>query len=256
MKIVIIEDEQLTAEDLASTITELRPDYEIVKILSSIKEATTYFSQHKDFNLIFSDIHLGDGLSFEIFKSISLKTPVIFCTAYDNYAIDAFKANGIDYVLKPANKKSILEAIEKFERLTTPVVELNPVMTELLEIFKTKSSNNNNNNKSILVHVKDKIIPIKLEEIAIFFIRNEVTSILDFTGKVYSIDETLEEIELFNLPVLFRANRQFIINRKAVKDASQYFSRKLVVNLSIPFTEQIIISKEKTPLFLSWLKSN
>ncbi len=254
MKIVIIEDERLTAEDLASTITELRSDYEIVKILSSIKEAKTYFSQHIDFNLIFSDIHLGDGLSFEIFKSIPLKVPVIFYTAYDNYAIDAFKANGIDYVLKPANKKIILEAIEKFERLTTPVTELNPVMTELLEIFKTKSSNNNN--KSILVHVKDKIIPIKLEEIAVFFIRNEVTSILDFTGKVYSIDETLEEIELFNLPAFFRANRQFIINRRVVKDASQYFARKLVLNLTIPFTEQIIISKEKTPLFLAWLKNN
>ncbi|MCX6296986.1 MAG: LytTR family DNA-binding domain-containing protein [Bacteroidetes bacterium] len=252
MKIVIIEDEMHTAEDLASTITELRSDYEIIKILSSIKEASSYFSLHRDFNLIFSDIHLGDGLSFEIFKSFPIKAPVIFCTAYDNYAIAAFKANGIDYVLKPANKKSILEAIEKFERLTTPIAELNPVMNELLEIFKTKSSNHNN--KSILVHVKDKIIPIKLEEIAIYFIRNEETSILDFTGKVYSIDETLEEIELFNLPILFRANRQYIINRKAIKDASQYFSRKLVVNLSIPFTEQIIISKEKTPLFLSWLK--
>ncbi|MDP2386521.1 MAG: LytTR family DNA-binding domain-containing protein [Bacteroidota bacterium] len=254
MKIVIIEDEQFTAEDLASTVMELRSNYQVVKILSSIKEAKVYFSKHADFNLIFSDIHLGDGLSFEIFKSIPIKVPVIFCTAYDNYAIDAFKANGIDYVLKPINKKSISEAIEKFERLSTPVLEINPGMAELLELFQSKSPENKNNT-SILVHVKDKIIPIKTEDIAVFFIRNEGTSILDFTGKIYSIDETLEEIELLNSTTFFRANRQFIVNRKAVKDAAQHFSRKLILNLSIPFSEQITISKEKTPQFLKWLKN-
>ena len=255
MKIVIIEDEQFTAEDLASTITELRSDYEVVKILSSIKEAKAYFSQHTDFNLIFSDIHLGDGLSFEIFKSVTLKVPVIFCTAYDNYAIDAFKANGIDYVLKPINKRSILESIEKFERLSSPILEINHSMLELLELFKDKSSENKKNT-SILVNVKDKIIPIKMDDIAVFFIRNDATSILDFTGKVYSINETLEEIELFNSAAFFRANRQFIVNRKAVKDVAQHFARKLILNLTIPFSEQITISKEKTPMFLKWLKNS
>lgn len=255
MKIVIIEDEQHTAEDLASTITELRNDFEVVKILSSIKEAKVHFSRHTDFNLIFSDIHLGDGLSFEIFKSVPLKVPVIFCTAYDTYAIEAFKANGIDYVLKPINKQSILEAIEKFERLSTPVSQINPRMLELLELFKHQSPESKNNS-SILVHVKDKIIPIKIEDIALFFIRNEGTFILDFTGKIYSINETLEEIELLNTATFFRANRQFIVNRKAVKDAAQHFSRKLILNLSIPFSEQITISKEKTPQFLKWLKNS
>lgn len=254
MKVVIIEDEQFTAEDLASVITELRDNYEVVKILSSISEAKKYFLQHNDFNLIFSDIHLGDGLSFEIFKSIPLRSPVIFCTAYDNYAIEAFKANGIDYVLKPVNRKNILEAIEKFERLSTPVKEGNPVMTELLELFKHKSFEKAS--PSILVHQKDKIIPIKMEEIAVLFTRNEITSILDFNGKVYSISETLEEIELLERLDFFRANRQFIVNRKAVKDVSQHFARKLVLNLSIPFTEQILVSKEKTPLLLKWLKNN
>lgn len=253
MKIVIIEDEQFTAEDLASVIMELRDNYEVVKILSSITEAKKYFLQHNDFNLIFSDIHLGDGLSFEIFRSMPLRSPVIFCTAYDNYAIEAFKANGIDYVLKPVNRKNILEAIEKFERLSIPVAEVNPVMMELLELFKHKSSEKVS--RSILVHSKDKIIPIKLEEIAVFFIRNEITSILDFNSKIHSINETLEEIELFEMPNFFRANRQCIVNRKAVKDVSQHFARKLVLNLSVPFTEQILVSKEKTPLLLKWLKN-
>jgi two-component system, LytTR family, response regulator LytT len=254
MKVIIIEDEQLTAEDLASTITELRPDYSIVKILSSIKEAKAYFENPHEFNLIFSDIHLGDGLSFDIFKAISIKTPIIFCTAYDNHAIEAFKVNGIDYILKPFNKKSISEAIDKFERLSSPVTSIDSNITTLLELFKQKP--NENNHKSILVHVKDKIIPIKLEDIAVFFIRNDMTSILDFNGKLFSINETLEEIESLDLPFLFRANRQVIVNRTVVKDASHHFARKLVLNLNIPFTEQIIISKEKSPLFLNWLKNN
>lgn len=253
MKIVIIEDEQFTAEDLASTINELRPDYNVVKILSSVKESKVYFEKHSDFNLIFSDINLGDGLSFDIFKSISLKVPVIFCTAFDNYAIEAFKANGIDYILKPSNKKSILEAIEKYERLSGSVPSIDSNMTTLMDFFKQKSPEHH---KSILVHIKDKIIPIKLEDIAVFFIRNEMTSIMDFNGKIYSINEALEEIELMELPILYRANRQFIINRKAVRDVAQHFARKLIVNLSVPFTEQITISKEKTPLFLKWLKNN
>lgn len=253
MKVVIIEDEQLTAEDLASCIRDLRSDFEIIKVLSSVKEAQTYFINHSDFDIIFSDINLGDGLSFEIFKSLPIKAPVIFCTAYDSYAIDAFKANGIDYVLKPINKNNILGAIEKYERLSSPAKDINPAMTGLLNMFINQQKQNN---KSILVHVKDKIIPIKVEDIAIFFIKNETTSILDFAGKIYSINETLEEVELLNFPFLFRANRQFIVNRKAIKDASHYFARKLSLNLIVSFQEQIIISKEKASLFLKWLQNN
>jgi two-component system response regulator LytT len=253
MKIVIIEDELFTAEDLASCIMELRSNYEAVKILQSVKEAKAYFSRHSDFNLVFSDIHLGDGLSFEIFKSIEVKCPVIFCTAFDNYAIEAFKVNGIDYILKPVNKKNILEAIEKFERLTAPDARVIPAMSDLLELFKNKSDEKNI--KSILVHYKDKIIPVKIEDIAIFFIRNEGTSIVDFAGKTYSINESLEEIETIIPHTFFRANRQFIIHRKVVQDATHHFSRKLNLNLTIPFHEQISVSKEKTPSFLKWLEN-
>lgn len=254
MKVVIIEDEQYTAEDLASCITELRSNYEVVKILPSINSAKIYFQQEDNFDLIFSDINLGDGLSFELFQSIKLKVPVIFCTAYDNYAIEAFKSNGIDYVLKPVNKKNILEAIEKFERLSSSSQKVNPAIEKMMEIFAAKTTQKTT--RSVLVHVKDKIIPVKLENIAVFFIRNETTFILDLKGNAHPIDETLEEIELIGLPFLFRANRQFIINRGVVKDVTQHFARKSVLNLTVPFTEQIIVSKEKTPLLLKWLQNN
>jgi two-component system response regulator LytT len=253
MRVVIIEDERFTAEDLSTCITELRKDYEVVQFLSSIKEACDYFSQNSSFDLVFSDIHLGDGLSFEIFKLGTCKAPVIFCTAYDNYAIDAFKVNGIDYILKPINKKNILEALEKFERINKPALDLNSKMNEFMELFKHPT--NESKNRSILIRYKDKIIPVRVEDIAIFFIRNETTSILDMNGKIYSIQESLEEIEQLNAPFLFRANRQYIVNRKVVQDATQHFSRKLIINTNIPFQEQITVSKEKMPSFLKWLEN-
>jgi two-component system response regulator LytT len=251
MRVVIIEDEQFTAEDLANTIRDLRANYSIVQIIPSVKESIDFFSKQKEVDLVFSDVHLGDGLSFEIFRTGHCTCPVIFCTAYDNYAIQAFKANGIDYVLKPIDKKSILEAIEKYERLSQPNSN-SQLMNDLLSLFKPAKAENKFG--SILVHQKDKIIPVKLEEISVFYIRNESTWIVDANGKSYAINETLEDVEHLNAPFLFRANRQYIVNRNVVKDATQHFARKLILNLKVPFNEQISVSKERSPALLKWLE--
>lgn len=252
MKIVIIEDEQYTAEDLENCITDLRSNFQIVKKLSSVKESIAYFEKHKDYNLVFSDIQLGDGLSFEIFKTIQLSAPVIFCTAYDNYAIDAFKANGIDYILKPISKSSILAAIEKYERLVKPSGEVNEEIQKLLSSFKTSVPEKNHS--SLLVHHKDKIIPIKMEDIALFYTQNETCRIISFEGKTFSINETLEKIEKIAGTSFFRANRQFLVNRKAVVELVQHFSRKHILKISVDVDEEIVISKEKTPALLKWLE--
>jgi two-component system response regulator LytT len=252
MRIVIIEDEAFTARDLADTIKDLREDYSIIGIISSVKEAIDFFANNKEVDLVFSDIHLGDGLSFEIFKTGICKSPVIFCTAYDNYAIQAFRANGVDYVLKPIDKKNILEAIEKYERISHQGSNVNSMMNDFIQLFNKPKEDSKA--RSILVHHKDKIIPFKLEDIAILYIRNESTWIIDENGKSFPINESLEDIEQMELPFLFRANRQFLINRKAVKEATQHFARKLIVNLNVPFSEQISISKEKAPVFLKWLQ--
>lgn len=251
MNVVIIEDEQFTAEDLASTIKDLRPNYSITQIIPSVKESIDFFSRKKEVDLVFSDIQLGDGLSFEIFKTGYCTCPVIFCTAYDNYAIQAFKANGIDYVLKPIDKKNIQEAIEKYERLSQSSSHFQK-MNDLLKLFDQPKKETKFG--SILVHQKDKIIPVKLEEISVFYIRNESTFIVDESGKSYAINETLEDIEHLNAPFLFRANRQYIVNRKVVKDATQHFARKLILNLKVPFSEQISVSKERSPALLKWLE--
>lgn len=252
MKIVIIEDEKYTAEDLENCIKELRSDFQIIKKLTSVKESIAYFEKHKEYDLIFSDIQLGDGLSFEIFKSIQLSAPVIFCTAYDNYAIDAFKANGIDYILKPFSKTSIKAAIEKYERLVKPAKEINQEIQKLLFSFKTNTSEKSHT--SLLVHQKDKIIPIQIENVALFYTQNEICKLINFDGKTFSINEPLEKIEKISGPSFFRANRQFLVNRKAVVELVQHFSRKHILKLSVNFEEQIIISKEKTPSLLKWLE--
>lgn len=252
MKIVIIEDEHFTALDLATCIKELRSDFEIVKMLGSIKEARNYFQHNTNYNLIFSDIQLGDGLSFEIFKSLQVNSPVIFCTAYNNYAIDAFKANGIDYVLKPINKKNIEAAIEKYERLLSPANAVNQNMQQLLDLFQTKTAVKQTT--SLLVHHKDKIIPVRIEEVALFYLHNDACHILNFVGKHFSINESLDEIEKIAGTHFFRANRQFLVHRKAITEVVQHFARKHLLKLNITFEEQIIVSKEKSPALMKWLE--
>lgn len=253
MKIAIIEDEPLTAEDLTETILKVDPNAIITTCLSSVKEAVSYFQKNEKPDLIFSDIQLGDGLSFEIFNSLSISTPVIFCTAYDEYALNAFKANGIDYILKPFTKKIIADALTKYRELKNNFSQIATSYETILELFENRK---NQQPTSVLVYIKDKIIPIKLSDIALFYIENEITHLMTFSQKIHSINKTLEELETITGQSFFRANRQYLINHKAIKDASQYFHRKLTVNLSIPFAERITVSKVKASDFLNWLSGD
>lgn len=254
MKIVIIEDELLTAEDLKNTILDIETDAQVIAILSSVKEAVLYFQKNENPDLIFSDIQLGDGLSFEIFKEISITTPIIFCTAYDEYALTAFKANGIDYILKPYNKKTISDALVKFNQLKNNFSINRSQYESILTLFDNLQSKKTQ--VSVLVNYKDKIVPVRINEIALFYIEFEVTHLITFEQKQYSINKTIEELEKVVGEEFFRTNRQFLINRKSIKDASQYFARKLSISLIIPFKEQIIVSKEKTKDFLKWLSGS
>jgi DNA-binding LytR/AlgR family response regulator len=255
MKIVIIEDEKLTADDLAETILKIEPDTKIIAILYSVKEAILYFQKNEKPELIFSDIQLGDGLSFEIFKAIHTSTPVIFCTAYDEYALNAFKANGIDYILKPFTKKIISNALDRYKELKNNLFRNIPGYEKISELFENRK---NQQDASVLIYIKDKIVPVKINDIALFYIENEITHLFTFKQNTHSINKTLDELEKLTGSSFYRVNRKFLINRKAIKDASQYFHRKLLVNLSIPFTpiEQITVSKVKVTDFLNWLSGN
>jgi two-component system, LytTR family, response regulator LytT len=252
MKIAIIEDEKLTADDLAETIIRVDPAVEITAILYSVEQALGYFAENKNTDLIFSDIQLGDGLSFDIFKRVAISTPVIFCTAYDEYALKAFKTNGIDYVLKPFTTKTIAAAIEKYKSLKEGFTRNIETYSSIADLIRKETIAKES---SVLVYFKDKIIPVRVEETALFYVENEMTHLITFAQKIYTVGKSLEELEKVTAGDFYRANRKVLINRKAIKDASQFFHRKLVLNLTIPFAqkEPITVSKIKVMHFLNWL---
>lgn len=253
MKIAIIEDEKLTAKDLAKTILSIDSDIEIVASLTSVEDALAFFMSKPQVDLIYSDIELGDGLSFEIFETLKLNTPIVFCTAYNHYALEAFKTIGIDYILKPFSKTAIENSLTKYHTLTGKTVKPEFDFTALIQSIKQKVSNQL---PSVIVHVGDKIVPLKGNEIALFFIDNENTLAYTFEGKKQFVIQNMDTLEKTFAPDFFRANRQFLVNRSAVKDASHYFNRKIVINLNIPFQEQIVVGKLKVTAFTTWLAYN
>lgn len=248
MKIVIIEDEAMNVEDLGTTLKEISFPVEIVAELSSVKEAIAYFEEADNYDLIFSDIHLGDGSSFDIFEEVKINKPVVFCTAYDKYALEAFNNNGIAYVLKPYNKTAIENAVTKYINLTQ-----NNSYNKLLEGLSAVADKLKHEEKQVLVHHKDKIVPVSIDSIAVFYIENDVTKICCFNQSVYVLSSNLDDIENQYPSKFYRANRQYLINKKAIKEVSKFFARKLLVHLTIKFQHEIIVSKTKASQFLLWL---
>lgn len=251
MKIVIIEDEVVVADDLEMNIRKLIDQpLEIVK-LSSVTEGIAYFQDNEQPDLIFSDIQLGDGLSFEIFVTKPVSAPIIFCTAYDEYALDAIRANGIDYILKPFTRQMLNTALQKYMQLKKIFsADQSPQYDALLKLLSGKESQKT---ASVLVYHQDKIIPVNLDDIAMFYLEHEITHLLTFSGKTYYPNKNLDELERLSGGAFFRANRQYLVCRKAITDVSSFFSRKLSLNLNIPFAEKIIVSKGKAAVFLQWL---
>lgn len=250
MRIVIIEDEPLTAEDLSDTLLQVDSTIQIEAVLPSVKSGISYFKENGFPDLIFSDIQLGDGLSFEIFKQISTTTPVVFCTAYDEYALDAFKANGIDYILKPFSATSISATIKKFKQLQESFSRKDTSFKELVDLFENRLARKKS---SILVYQRDKIIPIPVKDIAICYVENQITRAVCFDQRSYVVNHTLDELEDILGTQFFRANRQHLVNQRAVGEASHYFNRKLAVKLTVPFQDDVVVSKAKSTAFLNWL---
>jgi two-component system, LytTR family, response regulator LytT len=248
MKLVIIEDEPLMALDLVTDIAALRPAWLVLKTLGSVKQAAEWLRNHDGIDLIFSDIQLGDGTCFDVFSQVRPVAPVIFCTAYDQYAIQAFQANGIGYLLKPYGRESLLAAIEKYEHLRPAAPSLHALMALMppkAEVVPPPSR--------ILVHHKDKIIPVPLADVALFYLHHENTMLLRFDGQRYPLHQPLGDIELMAGPDFYRASRQHLVQRSAIQEATQYFARKLLLKLKVAFEEEVTISKEKASHFLEWL---
>ncbi len=252
MKVVIIEDEALMARDLTDILLQAPGKPEVSKVLSSVSEAIGYLQHHPSPDLIFSDIQLGDGLSFDIFRQVDTDCPVIFCTAYNEFALEAFRNNGIDYVLKPFTRKTIREALDKYELLkenfTRNAGRQAGVMAAATQAVQHGPKT------TLLVNWKDKIIPVRISDIALFTIDYKMTQLVTFDNQKYYLNQPLEELEQTCGSGFYRANRQFLVNKNAIREALQYFARKLVLKLNVPGDHEVIISKNRVPEFLEWLK--
>ena len=251
LRIVIIEDEPAIARNLNHIIKDVEPNADIRTILSSVKESTDWFKNNSEnVDLVFSDIQLNDGLSFEIFQHVKINVPVIFVTAYNEYALNAFKANGIDYILKPYDEDTIKTALDKYKNLSAKNnMHLQADLFKLLQ----NSIQLPNYKQSLLVHYRDKLIPVNINDVCFFYSKNEIVH--SYLQNIqYIIDGTLEKLQQeLNTLQFFRANRQFIVNRSAVKEASFYFNGRLVLKVNPEPPEQILISKARVPEFKEWM---
>lgn len=249
MNVLIVEDESHTAL-LLQEIIEQDSDFIVVEKLESVVESVQYLSKHqKNLDLLVFDIQLADGHSFEIFKHIDVIVPVIFCTAYDEYAMNAIKNNGIDYVLKPIKEKEIHDALNKYKKLITNLQSSIPLPIN----FETKESKPSQQN--FLTQNREKTLIIKTEDIALFSLQNETVYLHTFEDKKYHLFKKLDYIEsVCAHNQFFRINRQMLVNRKAVVSFEPYFNRKIVLNLSAKTKEKPIVSRLKVTEFKKWLE--
>jgi len=250
MKALIIEDEELAAIDLQSILKEIG-GIEVVDVLESIKDTINWFRLNPFPELIFMDIHLADGSAFEIFKSIEITCPVIFTTGYDEYALKAFKVNSVDYLLKPVDRASVQKALGKLKTLSSAVIQL-----EIRNFLDHVSENKEYRTHFLVPQKGSKLVPLPVKDI--FFITIESGQVKAFTsdGKTFMLENSLDDLgELLSPVDFFRANRQFIIGRQAIKDIDLWFHKRLSVNLKIAVPEKILISKARVTEFKNWFQS-
>jgi DNA-binding LytR/AlgR family response regulator len=254
MNIVIIEDEVETAWDIQNTIATIRPDFKILAVLDSIESATDWFGKNKNPDLVISDIQLGDGLAFAIFKKVQLTSPIIFCTAYNEYAMQAFETNSIDYILKPVNEKSLEKSIAKLESMFKAFVPRYNV-DDLERLITDIYLRNKSYKTSLLVPYRSQLIPIQTNDIALFKIDSNYSVLLTKQGQKYPVSKTLDSLEEQLDPMNFhRANRQYIVSYSAISKVEHYDERKLLVKIKAFPGEHIVISKAKTTAFVRWME--
>ena len=246
MRVLIVEDETAAVDNLEYLLFRVDRGIEIAAVTESIEQTHQWLMQnHVD--LIFMDIHLSDGSAFSLFDHIEVSTPIIFTTAYDQYALDAFKVNSIDYLLKPIKQTDLERALDKFRRLATS--DLNSYISRIHQLTEKPKYQSR-----ILINVKDKILPLEVEDIACIYSTDRKTKIITKAETSYIYNKPLDSI-IKNLDpaVFFRANKQFIINRNQIADITVWFDSRLRLRLSAETPEEIYIAKNRVSEFKSWL---
>jgi DNA-binding LytR/AlgR family response regulator len=247
MKILIVEDETAALENLVEILSEVDSTIQIAGTTESIRQTVKWFETNPNPDLILMDIHLSDGSAFSIFDKITIETPIIFTTAYDEYAIEAFKVNSIDYLLKPIKYEELKRAIEKFRKWTQK--DILKYISQLTQFAPAPTYND-----KLLIPFRDKLLPVDMTEISFFYTSEKNTQIYLKTGKTLSYSKTLEQIEKSLNPTdFFRANKQFILSRNSVTNITVWFDSRLLISVETEPPERIYVSKNRAVEFKAWM---
>lgn len=247
MKVLIVEDETAAYESMVEILKVIDPTIQILANTESVGQTVQWLKSNPEPDLILMDIHLSDGSSFLIFEHIEVEIPIIFTTAYDEYAIDAFKQNSVDYLLKPIKTEELRRALEKFKKRSH-----NEVMDYLSRL--TQLAPKSSYKAKILIPIKDKLLPVNFQDISFIYTSDKNTQIYLKEGKTYPYTSTLEQIYTsLNPDHFYRANKQFIVARESIKDITIWFDSRLLITLDIEVPERIYISKNKAADFKAWI---
>lgn len=248
MNVVIIEDEALSAEHLATLLKRVDKTIQVSAVFDTVKKSVAAFEKGLEADLLFVDIHLADGLSFEIFREVSLDTPVIFTTAYDEYAIRAFKFNSIDYLLKPIGISDLKAAMDKYNKLSTkpafPFKDIADIYQTIRKPYKNR----------FMIKMGESIVSVKTEEVSHFIAEEGIVLLSTKAGKRYPLDYTLDQLmEALDPAAFFRINRKVIVNIEHIQKISTYFNSRLKLTLLALEGDDCIVSRERVNEFKLWL---
>ena len=256
MKAIIIEDEKLVANELMMKIADIAPDIKVIEVLPSVKTALNWFRENAEPDVVFADIQLADGVSFQIFEQYQLNCPIIFITSYNEFAIRAFKVNGIDYLLKPVDPDELEKAINKAKLINKSQSKAPLDITHLVKILQTGSSTKPMYKENFLCNHRNAWIPVKTQDIA-YICYDSLIYIFTKNNEKYNLDSnTMDEIEeVLNPAKFFRINRQYIVGMDAIQKVWGIENSKMLVKLKEPYLAvEIDISRQKTPIFKKWLE--
>jgi two-component system response regulator LytT len=248
MKVVIFEDELHNAERLAQLLRKCDSSIDIVAVINSVAEGQQWIAQHGQADLWLMDIQLSDGNCFELFRQSEVKTPIIFTTAYDNFALQAFKVNSVDYLLKPIDLKELKNALRKYE-------QFKPATSQPFDINKLADEFLRRDNTRFIGRLNNQLIYVKAKEIAYLRFIKGITYATTTGNQVMPLDYSLDQIEkLLDKTLFFRINRQFIVHIDAIKKITTYYNNRLILQLNPVVNTDVIISRERVADFKGWLE--